>query len=244
MEQHELTKWKQQKKQTSVQFLLGANTLSHLLDKLPFRMSYLSILLANSTKPVSAAVFPGHQGSHMFCLMATSSSSFHIQQGWESLCGGPVSLKKDFSGRVEWCSDWHLLALDALSSLLDLLLWIPRSCQLCGGRNYESPFSYHLFSTRSVLSCLTYLGRDYTPVRSRHMNVSLRWINSTVLLLPWNLYRKHSRLQALGQGELFTALFSHCSVEQGPNKRGSGCDRHADGLPAGEPRPDAEVSSS
>jgi len=58
-------------------------------------------LLANSTKPISAAAFPGHQGSHMFCLMATSSSSIHIQQGWELLCGGPVSSKKDFSGRAE-----------------------------------------------------------------------------------------------------------------------------------------------
>lgn len=51
--------------------------------------------------------------------------------------------------------------LYSMPSLLDLLLWIPRSCQLCGGKNYEFPFSYHLFSTRFALPCLTYLGCAY-----------------------------------------------------------------------------------
>lgn len=146
----------------------------------------LYISLENSTKLIntfSLAVFPGHQGSHMFCLMVRFSSSSDIWQGCESL---------------RWCSCLFKGRFFRKGKMMFRLTAAHTKCLVfsAGSLAVNTTFmsavwrkelwvslSYHFFSTQSRLPCLTNLDHAYAPVRSRDMNVSLKWISSAISLL-------------------------------------------------------------
>lgn len=152
----------------------------------------------------------------MFRLVVRFSAASTSTRAGSHAGGVHVSSKDNFSERAKRCSDWHLHTQNALSSLLDLLLWIPRSCQPCGGRNYEFPFPYDLFSTRSRLPCLTDL------VRMLRYGVEIWMLAWNELTQPSLYFAKVCPVNIadcrLLRVWLFTALFSHCLVQQGQSR--------------------------
>lgn len=154
MEQNKLTEWKQQKEQGvgfRVCWLLVPCSINQTEFLFPSHIFVpLYIPLHNSTKSIntlSAGFLPVHQGSQRILLMERFSSSSDLT----GLGVTPVvfiSLQ-----RMSFEKGQNDVQTDSCSHKIPCFLcWVscceyPHSCQLCGGRNFKFPFSYHLFSS-------------------------------------------------------------------------------------------------